>query len=452
MGKSIAEALGREFVRVSLGGIHDEAEIRGHRRTYIGALPGRIIQTIKRAGTKNPVFMLDEIDKMTEDYRGDPAAALLEVLDPEQNKEFVDHYLDLPYDLSEVLFIATANDLYPLPAALEDRMEVIEFRAYTEEEKLEIAKRFLIPKQLEAHGLLRRGITFQTDALQMLIQQYTLEAGVRNLEREIGSVCRKITRLVATRKSFPKRITPSIVEKLLGPPYVFKTRVNRVDTVGVVTGLTWSSGGGDVQIIEASLLPGKGNLTLTGSLGDVLQESAQTALSYMRSRAKDFGVPHDDFENYDVHIHMPEGAVPKEGPSAGITLATAVISVFTERQIRSDYAMTGEVTLRGNVLPVGGVKEKVLAARRHGIKNVILPEENRKDLVDVPKAALRDMNLTFVNDMQQVLEVILRETPAQRQRDLDAQARDDAEGDDPPKKARGRKKKDAAETAEKAGL
>jgi ATP-dependent Lon protease len=440
LGKSIAEALGRKFVRMSLGGVHDEAEIRGHRRTYIGALPGRIVQTMKRAGTRNPVFMLDEIDKMAEDYRGDPAAALLEVLDPEQNNEFMDHYLEVPYDLSEVLFIATANDLYPLPEALEDRLEIIEFRAYTEEEKLEIAKRFLIPRQIESHGLQRRGIQFQKDALETLIRQYTLEAGVRNLEREIASICRKITRLVATEKLFPKRITPPQVEKFLGPPQVFRTHVNREDNIGLATGLVWTSSGGDIQIIEASLLPGKGSLTLTGSLGDVLQESAQTALSYMRSRAKEMGVPHDDFEDYDVHIHMPEGAVPKDGPSAGITLAIAIISVFTERKIRAPYAMTGEVTLRGHVLPVGGVKEKVLAARRYGFQNIILPKENEKDLVDVPKQALKDLNILFVDNMQSIMDVLLLEAPAQRQRDIDAE-KEDAAAEEAEKERKTRRKK-----------
>lgn len=440
LGKSIAEALGRKFVRMSLGGVHDEAEIRGHRRTYIGSLPGRIIQTMKRAGTRNPVFMLDEIDKMAEDYRGDPAAALLEVLDPEQNYEFMDHYLEVPYDLSEVLFIATANDLYPLPEALEDRLEIIEFRAYTEEEKLEIARRFLIPRQLEAHGLQRRGIQFQKDALETLIRQYTLEAGVRNLEREIASVCRKITRLVATAKNFPRRITPAQVEKFLGPPQVFRTQVNRDDSVGLATGLVWTSSGGDIQIIEASLLPGKGNLTLTGSLGDVLQESAQTALSYMRSRAKDLDVPHDDFENYDVHIHMPEGAVPKDGPSAGITLAIAIISVFTERKIRANFAMTGEVTLRGHVLPVGGVKEKVLAARRYGFRNIILPKENEKDLVDVPKQALKDLNLLFVDSMETIMEALLLEAPEKRQRDIEAE-KEEAEAEEAEKARKNRRKK-----------
>ncbi|MDQ7024592.1 MAG: endopeptidase La [Anaerolineae bacterium] len=417
LGKSIAEALGRKFVRVSLGGVRDEAEIRGHRRTYIGAMPGRIIQTIKRSGTVNPVFMLDEIDKMSEDYRGDPAAALLEVLDPEQNNEFADHYLEVPYDLSKVLFIATANELYPLPEALEDRMEIIEFRAYTEEEKLQIAKRFLIPKQLKAHGLARRGITFLDGALLHIIRHYTLEAGVRNLEREIANVCRKVTRLVAMRKKYPKRLTPKLVEKYLGPPYLIDSQLNREDSIGLVTGLVWTSGGGDIQIIEAALLPGKGSLTLTGSIGDVLQESAQIAYAYMRSQALDLSVSDDDFENYDIHLHMPEGAVPKDGPSAGVTLAIAIISAFTERKIRSDWAMTGEVTLRGHVLPVGGVKEKILAARRRGIMNVILPADNEKDLADIPKPALREMNLKFVRTMPEVMAIMLHDAPEFRERD-----------------------------------
>lgn len=427
LGKTIAEALGREFVRVSLGGVRDEAEIRGHRRTYIGSLPGRIIQTMKRAGTVNPLFMLDEIDKLSEDYRGDPAAALLEVLDPEQNHEFADHYLEVPYDLSKVFFIATANDLYTLPEALIDRMEIIEFMPYTEEEKLEIAKRFLIPKQLKAHGLTRRGIQFQENALQHIIQHYTLEAGVRNLEREIANVCRKITKLAALRKTYPKRITPNLVTKYLGAPYLLDSHLNQMDSIGLVTGMVWTPGGGDTQIIEAALLPGKGSLTLTGQLGDVLQESAQIAWNYTRSRADDFDLPHDDFETYDVHIHMPEGAVPKDGPSAGITLATAIISVFTERVVRSDFAMTGELTLRGFVLPVGGIKEKLLAARRRGIKNIILPFENKKDLTDLPKNALRDLNIHFVKDMQEVLDLLLFPAPEERQRDLDQMDEDELE-------------------------
>jgi len=430
LGKTIAQSLGREFVRMSLGGVRDEAEIRGHRRTYIGALPGRIIQTMKRAGTVNPLFMLDEIDKLSEDYRGDPAAALLEVLDPEQNHEFADHYLEVPYDLSKVLFIATANDLYPLPEALIDRMEIIEFMPYTEEEKLEIAKRFLIPKQLKAHGISRRGIQFQERALQHIIQHYTLEAGVRNLEREIANVCRKITKLAALRKQYPKRVTPNLVTKYLGPPYLIDSHLNRIDSIGLVTGMVWTPSGGDTQIIEAALLPGKGSLTLTGQLGDVLQESAQIALNYTRARADEFDLPHDDFENYDVHIHMPEGAVPKDGPSAGITLATAIISVFTERAVRSDYAMTGEITLRGFVLPVGGIKEKLLAARRRGIKNIILPHENEKDLSDLPKNVVRDLNIHFVKNMQEVLDLLLFPAPELRQRDLDALEAEDDEIDE----------------------
>ncbi|MCB9461900.1 MAG: endopeptidase La [Anaerolineaceae bacterium] len=421
LGRSIAKALGREFVRISLGGVRDEAEIRGHRRTYIGALPGRIIQTMKRAGTNNPVFMLDEIDKLSTDYRGDPASALLEVLDPEQNNEFSDHYLEVPYDLSKVFFITTANDLYPLPEALEDRMEVIEFRAYTEEEKLEIAKRFLIPKQLVANGITKYGIQFQNDALMTIIHHYTLEAGVRNLEREIGNVCRKITRLVATKRKYPKRITAQLVEKYLGPPPILDARINKEDLIGLSTGLVWTSHGGDFQLIEVSLLPGKGSLTLTGQLGDVLQESAQTALSYMRSRASEWDVPHDDFDNYDIHIHMPEGAVPKDGPSAGITLAVAIISAFTERKVRHDFCMTGEITLRGHVLPVGGIKEKVLAARRNRIPNVILPADNKKDLPDIPKQALKDLNIHFVEHMQDVLDLVLLDAPEQRQRDIENQ-------------------------------
>lgn len=431
LGKSIAEALGREFVRMSLGGVRDEAEIRGHRRTYIGAMPGRFIQTIKRAGTVNPVFMLDEIDKMSEDYRGDPAAALLEVLDPEQNNEFSDHYLEVPYDLSKVLFIATANELYPLPEALEDRMEIIEFRAYTEEEKLEIAKRFLIPKQLKAHGLSRRGISFLDSAILHIIQHYTLEAGVRNLEREIANVCRKLTKLAALRRKYPKRITANLVEKYLGAPYIIDSQINKVDSIGLATGLVWTSGGGDIQLIEASLLPGKGSLTLTGSLGDVLQESAQIALNYMRSLADDLDVPHDDFEIFDVHIHLPEGAVPKDGPSAGITLATAIISVFTEQKVRSNWAMTGEMTLRGHVLPVGGIKEKVLAARRRGISNLILPFDNEKDLIDIPKKALRDLNIKLVKHMSEVMELVLMDAPEERQRDLNRDSLvDDEQGND----------------------
>lgn len=419
LGKSIAKALGREFVRVSLGGVRDEAEIRGHRRTYIGALPGRIIQTMKRAGTVNPVFMLDEIDKLGADFRGDPADSLLEVLDPEQNNAFSDHYLEVPYDLSKVLFITTANDLDPLPPALLDRLEVIEFPGYIEEEKIAIAQQFLVPKQLEQHGLAESDIRFEKAALETIIRDYTYEAGVRNLNREIANASRKIARLVAEEKHYPKRITPNLVSKYLGPPYYLGTRSLDEDAVGISTGLVWTYGGGDITIFEVSLMPGKGNLTMTGSLGEVMQESAQTALSYVRSIADDLGVPSDDFENYDIHVHVPEGAVPKEGPSAGITLATALISALTERKVRHDFGMTGEITLRGKVLPIGGVKEKVMAARRAKLKNVILPANNEKDLVDIPQKALRDLNIHLVDSMQQVINLVLLEAPPEgRARDL----------------------------------
>lgn len=419
LGKSIAKALGREFVRVSLGGVRDEAEIRGHRRTYIGALPGRVIQTMRRAGTVNPVFIMDEIDKLGMDFRGDPAASLLEVLDPEQNNAFSDHYLEVPYDLSKVLFITTANELEPIPPALLDRLEIIEFPGYTEEEKLAISRKFLIPKQIEAHGLTHHKPAFEKGALKTLIREYTYEAGVRNLNREIANVCRKVARLVAEDKPYPRQITAKRVTDYLGPPYYLGTLLNEEDAMGIAIGLVWTANGGDVQIIEVSVLPGKGTLLMTGQLGEVLQESAQAALSYMRSRADDFDIPHDDFENCDVHVHMPEGAVPKDGPSAGVTLATAIVSAFTERKVRSNFAMTGEITLRGRILPVGGTKEKVLAARRARIKNVILPTQNRKDLIDIPPEALRDLNIIFVDNMQQVLDRVLLEAPANgRKRDL----------------------------------
>lgn len=416
LGKSIASALGREFVRVSLGGVRDEAEIRGHRRTYIGALPGRILQTLRRGGKINPVFMLDEIDKLGMDFHGDPSAALLEILDPEQNTAFFDHYLDVPYDLSKVLFITTANDLDPLPPALMDRLEIIEFNGYTEEEKLAIARKFLIPKQIETNGLKGKKIAFETPALQTIIREYTYEAGVRNLSREIANISRKVARLIAEDKRYPRQITPKHVERFLGPPPFDDMRANDADEIGIATGLAWTPFGGDVLTIEVSVLAGKGSLMLTGSLGDVMQESAQAALSYLRFRADEFGVPYEDFDNFDVHVHLPEGAVPKEGPSAGITLATALISAFTERKVRSDFAMTGEITLRGKILPVGGVKEKVLAARRMRVTNVILPAQNEKDLVDIPKDALADLKIHFVKEMKQVLDLVLLEPPTGERR------------------------------------
>lgn len=421
LGKSIARALGREFIRVSLGGVRDEAEIRGHRRTYIGALPGRILQTMRRAGTVNPVFILDEIDKLGMDFRGDPASALLEVLDPEQNYSFSDHYLEMPYDLSKVLFITTANDLDPIPDALLDRLEVIEFSGYTDEEKLAISRKFLIPTQLDAHGLQDAKITFDTKAIRTLIREYTYEGGVRNLNREIANVCRKIARRLAEEKPYSPKINRQKVIELLGPPLFTNRLAHKEDSVGLVTGLVWTYDGGDISVIEVSVLPGKGNLLMTGQLGEIMQESIQAALSYVRSRAKDFDLPSDDFESYDVHLHLPEGAIPKEGPSAGITLAIAILSAFTERKVRSQFAMTGEITLRGKVLAVGGVKEKVLAARRAGIKHVLLPVENKKDLIDIPKEVLEDVQISFVSDMQQVIDKVLLAPPLERKRDKDRQ-------------------------------
>lgn len=430
LGKSIAAALGREFVRVSLGGVRDEAEIRGHRRTYIGALPGRIIQTMRRAGTINPVFMLDEIDKLGTDFRGDPASALLEILDPEQNHAFSDHYLEAPYDLSKVLFITTANDLDPLPPALLDRLEVIEFTSYTDEEKLAIARRFLIPRELEANGVSNLGLKFETSALNTLINEYTYEAGVRNLDRELANIARKIARQVTEEKPFPRRITTKQVYTLLGPAPFDEMRANDIDSVGVATGLAWTPFGGDVLTIEVSVLAGKGTLLLTGSLGEVMQESAQAALSYMRNRAEDFNIPNDDFDYFDIHVHVPEGAVPKDGPSAGVTLAAAMISAFTERKVRSDLAMTGEITLRGKILPVGGIKEKVLAARRMRIKNVIIPRQNKRDLEELPKSVLRELQITLVDDMQQVLDVALMEIPSERRLDKLRKEREEKEDKD----------------------
>ena len=432
LGKSIADALGCAFLRISLGGVRDEAEIRGHRRTYIGSMPGRILQQMERAETVNPVFMLDEIDKMNADFRGDPAAALLEVLDPEQNRNFVDHYLEAPYDLSRVTFITTANDLYGIPEALEDRLEVIDFKGYSEEEKIQIARRFLIPKQLEANGIAEAGIRFPAAALQHIIRHYTYESGVRNLEREIANICRKIARQLAAGKRYKRRISASVAEALLGPPQVLDSRVNRKDAIGIASGLVWTPNGGDIQTIEVSLLPGKGNLTLTGQLGDVLQESAHIGFSYLRSRARDFDLPADDFDNFDIHIHMPEGAVQKDGPSAGITLCAALISAWTEAKVRSDYAMTGELTLRGHILPVGGVAEKVMAARRRGIPKILLPKDNQKDLRELSKAVQKDVDVVFIEDMQDALDMILKAPPARRQRDIDAEkrGRDGSDGAD----------------------
>jgi ATP-dependent Lon protease len=413
LGKSIAEALGRNFVRVSLGGVRDEAEIRGHRRTYIGALPGRIIQTMRRAKTVNPLFMLDEIDKLGQDFRGDPASALLEVLDPEQNHSFSDHYLGVAYDLSKVFFITTANILDPIPPALQDRMEVIEFPSYIEEEKLEIARRFLIPRQIEEHGLTEHTPLFADATLRRLIREYTYEAGVRNLEREIASVCRKAARRLAEGKKPLKRVNASMLPRYLGPPRFLHDRVEQKDAVGLATGLAWTEGGGDLMPAEVTLMPGKGALTLTGQLGDVMQESAQAALSYARSRSETLRLSPDTFERTDIHIHLPEGAIRKDGPSAGITLATALISALTGRPVRRDVGMTGEITLRGRVLPVGGLKAKVLTAHRAGLKTVVIPKRNEPDLEDIPRKALRDLNVVLVEQMQQVLDTAL--LPAQEE-------------------------------------
>jgi len=407
LGRSIAEALGRKFVRLSLGGVRDEAEIRGHRRTYIGALPGRILQTMRRAESSNPLFMLDEIDKLGTDFRGDPASALLEVLDPEQNNAFSDHYLELAFDLSRVLFITTANTDATIPPALLDRMEVIEFPGYIEEEKLEISRRFLIPRQIEENGIDDEEIRFSDQALQRIIREYTYEAGVRNLEREIGRVCRKIARYKAEGKPYPTQIASTSIEKFLGPPQFFNLEAEREDEIGVATAVAWTTNGGEIMPVEILLIEGKGNLQLTGQLGDVMQESAQAALSYLKSRAKEFGINFDIFENIDIHLHIPEGAIPKDGPSAGITIASALTSAFTRRKIRRDVAMTGEITLRGRVLPVGGVREKVLAAHRAGVKTVIIPQRNTKDLVDVPKKARNDLDIHPVEHLDEVLQIAL---------------------------------------------
>lgn len=411
IGKSIAEALGREFVRVSLGGIRDEAEIRGHRRTYVGALPGRLIQGIKNAGTKNPVFMLDEIDKLGQDFRGDPSSALLEALDPEQNREFSDHYLEVPFDLSEVMFIATGNVLENIPAALRDRMEVITFAGYTEDEKYHIAEDFLWPKQLKLHGLTDKKIVISRDALMEVINRYTREAGVRNLERNLAGIARKIARLVAEDKKFPKKVSLADVAKFLGPRKFSSLDAEKEDEVGMATGLAVTSVGGEILFIEVSLMPGRGKLTLTGQLGDVMKESARAAFTWAKSHWYELGLKEDFGQNIDVHIHVPEGAVPKDGPSAGVSISTALVSALTGIPTRRDVGMTGEITLRGRVMEIGGVKEKVLAGHRAHLKTIILPMDNKKDMEDVPEHVKKDIKFVFAEKLEDVLKVALTKTP-----------------------------------------
>jgi len=407
LGRSIARALGRNCVRVSLGGVRDEAEIRGHRRTYVGALPGRIIQGVKQAGSNNPVFMLDEIDKVGADFRGDPSAALLEVLDPEQNHTFSDHYLNLPFDLSNVLFICTANLLDPVPAALADRMEVIQLSGYTNEEKLEIARKYLIPRQLEDNGISTKHLELSDDAVLRIIAEYTKEAGLRNLEREIASICRKVARKVAEGKKELTRITRANIHSFLGAPKFLPEAEQEHHEIGVATGLAWTSTGGEVLYVEASLSKGRGNLTLTGQLGDVMKESAQAAVSYARAHAAKLSIEEDFYQKLDIHIHVPAGAIPKDGPSAGITMATALISALTKRPVSRDVAMTGEITLRGRVLPIGGLKEKCLAAFRAGIKTVIVPDRNKKDLDEIPKPLRRKLHWVIAENMSDVLQIAL---------------------------------------------
>ena len=398
-------------MRISLGGVRDEAEIRGHRRTYVGALPGRIVQAMRRAGSRNPVLLLDEVDKIGRDFRGDPSSALLEVLDPEHNHSFTDHYLEVPLDLSRVLFIATANEGEPIPAVLRDRMEVIELHGYTEDEKVRIADGHLLPRQLKQHGLAGRGIEFSDRAIREAIRHYTREAGVRNLERELGSVCRKLARRVAERRRIARRVTPRVVRSLLGAPRHLPEDDDRSPLVGVATGLAVTSFGGEVLDVEAAAVPGSGKLRLTGQLGDVMRESAQAALSYVRARGDAFGVDRPPFAQTDVHVHVPAGSVPKDGPSAGITISTAIMSAVAGVPVRRQVAMTGEVTLRGRVLPIGGLKEKVLAAHRAGLRTVVAPAENRADIDDVPAKVRRQMRFVWVNDMDAVLTTVLM-TPA----------------------------------------
>jgi len=404
LGKSIARALGRKFMRISLGGVRDEAEIRGHRRTYVGAMPGRIIQGVRRCGSNNPVFMMDEVDKIGADFRGDPSSALLEVLDPEQNYSFSDHYLGVPFDLSRVMFITTANLLDPIQPAFRDRMETLHLPGYTEEEKLQIALRHLVPKQLEENALNKKLISLTKGAIKRIISLYTREAGVRNLEREIAAICRKVARKVAEGKKKITKITSQSIESYLGPTKIFRDQLLKKHQVGVTTGVAWTAAGGEILFVEATKMKGKGTLTMTGSLGDVMKESAQAALTYARVHAKDYGIDTKLFSQNDFHIHIPEGAIPKDGPSAGVTIATSLISVCTDRKVMCDVAMTGEITLRGNILPVGGIKEKVLAAQRAGVKKMILPLASKKDLIDIPRKIKKEIEFIFVEEINEVFK------------------------------------------------
>ena len=404
LGRSIARAMGRDFVRISLGGVRDEAEIRGHRRTYIGALPGRIIQSLKKAGSNNPVFMLDEVDKVGADFRGDPSSALLEVLDPEQNFSFSDHYLEVPFDLSNVMFIATANLKDPIIPALRDRMEILDFTGYVEEEKIQIAKKFLIPKQMEENGLNGKDLKFTSGGIKELLESYTREAGVRNLDREIGNICRKVAREKVEGKTESTKVTKAEVLKYLGVQRFFSETTDRLSKPGVVVGLAWTSAGGDILFIEANKMPGKGKLTLTGHLGDVMKESAQAALSYVRANAEKLSIDPKFNESTDIHIHVPAGAIPKDGPSAGITIFTAIYSLLTDRAVKHTVAMTGEITLRGAVLPIGGLREKVTAAHRAGLREIILPHENKRNLEKIPKKILKDMKFHFVKEVSDVVD------------------------------------------------
>ncbi|MBT7400106.1 MAG: endopeptidase La [Bacteroidetes Order II. Incertae sedis bacterium] len=411
LGKSIARALGREFVRMSLGGVRDEAEIRGHRRTYVGALPGRIIQGMKKAGTANPVFMLDEVDKLGSDFRGDPSSALLEVLDPEQNIAFNDHYLEVDYDLSNVLFIATANYLEMIPAPLRDRMEMIEINGYTQEEKLAIARQYLVPRQVERNGLKKKQFSLTSPALKLIIDGYTRESGVRQLERTIGSVARGVAKKVAMEESTGEKVEADHIEDYLKARKYFSDVAERTEVPGVATGLAWTPVGGDILFIEASVSRGSGRMVLTGQLGDVMKESAQAALSYVKAQAQDWGIPQDAFKHWDLHVHVPAGGIPKDGPSAGVSMLSALISIYTQRRVRHNVAMTGEITLRGLVLPVGGIKEKVLAAKRAGIKSVILPDKNRKDVEEIAASSLRGLSISYVKRMSEVIDLALLKRP-----------------------------------------